>query len=174
MWQLLLALLALPALASAQIQTSANSTTVYVIESVSFDLEATVKDGPGLARDYVAIYDATGKRLQWKYLDNSVVLNKARTLKGGKVTFAAIPPGTYEIRFQRDGTTAQIGPGSTIELVPRLTVDYEADLPAVVNLGLRSVEIVRGGNREIVRVLDKTEVVKAEVVVNRQAVEKQP
>lgn len=169
----LVCLLIAPSVGLAQITLDHSSRTVYVIETTSFDVSVTVEGGPGLHRDYVAIY-SSGARLQWKYLDNTNTLLAGRNLKGGRVTFTGLTPGSYEVRFLKQGTTEQIGSSQKINLVPRLIIDEDVGRPATVVRGGQTVEIVRGADRETVRVLPGTEIVRNRVAIQDQTIDPGP
>jgi len=84
---------------SATISTTAPSVTVgSTTGTTGGTVTATVTNGPGTAGDWVGLYDANGRPVQWMYLNGSHTM-PAAGLTNATVTFALPGPGTYQVRF---------------------------------------------------------------------------
>ena len=75
---------------------------------------ATVTNGPGTPGDWVGLYDANGRPVQWEYLNGSHTM-PAAGVGTAAVTFVLPASGTYQVRLF-NGSYVQVAASDTINV----------------------------------------------------------
>jgi len=100
---------------SATISTTAPRVTLGTTTGTTGGtVTATVTNGPGTPGDWVGLYDATGRPVQWLYLNGSHTL-PAVGVSSATVTFVLPAPGTYQVRLC-NGSYALVATSGTIDV----------------------------------------------------------
>ena len=100
---------------SATISTTPPSVTLgATVGTTGGTVTATVTNGPGTPGDWVGLYDASGRPVQWMYLNGSHTL-PAAGVSSANITFVLPAPGTYQVRFC-NGSYALVAISETINV----------------------------------------------------------
>ena len=84
---------------SSTISTTAPTVTLGTTTGTAGGtVTATVTNGPGTPGDWVGLYDANGRPVQWEYLNGSHTL-PAAGVSSATITFVLPGPGTYQVRL---------------------------------------------------------------------------